>query len=41
VFVQQMTSQLRDEKSLLEEELHKINDDIRRKQAEVEGTVES
>jgi len=30
-----------EEKSLLEEELHKINEDIRQKQAEVEGTLQS
>jgi len=34
---QQLSSQLHEEKSLLEEELHKINEDIRRKQEEVEG----
>jgi len=32
-----LSSQLHEEKSLLEEELHKINEDIRRKQEEVEG----
>jgi len=34
-----LSSQLNKEKSLLEEELHKINEDIRQKQAEVEGTL--
>jgi len=38
-FVQQLSSQLNQEKALLEEELHKINEDIRRKQVEVEGTL--
>jgi len=37
--VQQLSSQLNQEKALLEEELHKINEDIRRKQVEVEGTL--
>jgi len=35
----QLSSQLTEEKSVLEEELHKINEDVRRKQAEVEGTL--
>jgi len=38
-FELQLSHQLNTEKSLLEEELHKINEDIRQKQAEVEGTL--
>ena len=35
----QLSNQLNTEKSLLEEELHKINEDIRQKQAGVEGMM--
>ena len=39
VYNLQLSSQLSEEKSLLEEELHKINEDIRQKQDEVEGML--
>ena len=39
VYNVQLSRQLSEEKSLLEEELHKINEDLRQKQAEVEGML--
>jgi len=38
-FARQFSEQLTAEKTLLEEELHKINEDIPQKQAEVEGRI--